>query len=231
MKISGHTLFKNEEKWLWFAVSSVINYVDKLLLWDTGSTDNSWKIAQELKELYPDKISLRQYGEVTTETFSKARQEMLDETDSEWFLVVDGDEIWWEESIAKVTASIKKGLANKSESVVVPTINLIGDIFHFQEKEAGRYRFGKLFGHYNLRAVKKDIPGLHSEGVHGIWGWADENNNQIQNRNTFNFIETPYLHTTFLPRGESREADLKVPKRGKKLKYELGETLPLDYYF
>ena len=62
----------------------------------------------------------------------------------------------------------------------MPTFNLVGDIFHYQEEAAGKYRFGDLKGHYNLRAVKRDIPGLHSEGSHGVWGWADQDNKQIQ---------------------------------------------------
>ncbi|MDO8341531.1 MAG: glycosyltransferase family 2 protein [Candidatus Woesebacteria bacterium] len=102
MKIFAHTLFKNEERWLWFSVTSIIDHVDKLLLWDTGSTDRSWEIATLLKNKYPSKIDLREFGEVTPTTFTKVRQEMLDETDSDWFLVVDADEIWWEEKISKM---------------------------------------------------------------------------------------------------------------------------------
>lgn len=236
MKIYAHTLFKNSEKWLWFSVTSVVDYVDKLLLWDTGSTDKSWDIAKILKERYGEKIDLKQFGEVTSTTFFKARQAMLDTTDADWFVVVDDDEIWWEESIAKVIKTIEKA-DSKTESIVVPTVNMVGDIYHKQPENAGNYKFGKHKGHFNLRAVKTSISGLHSAGEHGVWGWADGNGNQIQdsvssrNRNTFKFVDAPYMHTTFLPRGESREDDKKVPKRFKKLKYEIGQTLPNDFYF
>ena len=230
MKIYAHTLFKNEERWLWYSVSSIINHVDKLLLWDTGSTDRSWDIATMIKDKYKDKIELRQYGEITSETFPKARQEMLDKTDSDWFLVVDADEIWWEDSIKSLVSEIKKN-DNKKESFVVPTVNVIGDIFHFQEKMAGKYKFGNLKGHYNLRAIKRNINGLHSQGIHGVWGWADGNNRQIQERNTFKFVDAPYLHTTFLPRSKNRIDDLNVIKRVKKLKYEIGINFPSDYYY
>ncbi|WKZ25969.1 MAG: glycosyltransferase [bacterium] len=236
MKISAHTLFKNEERWLWFSVTSVVDYVDKLLLWDTGSTDRSWDVAMTIKEKYGKKIDLRRYGEVTPETFPEVRQAMLDATDSDWFIVVDGDEIWWQESITKVIKTIQKA-GPKTESIVVPTMNMVGDIYHRQPKNAGKYKFGKYKGHYNLRAIKRSISGLHSVGEHGVWGWADGDGNQIQdrissqNRNTFKFVDAPYMHTTFLPRGESREDDKKVPKRFKKLKYEIGQKLPNDFYF
>lgn len=234
MKVIAHTLFKNEERWLWYSVSSVINHVDKLLLWDTGSTDRSWEIAESLRKKYKSKIDLRQYGEVTSETFYKVRQEMLDHTFADWFLVVDGDEIWWDDSIKKLISEIENA-DQQTESIIVPTVNLVGDMYHYLPESAGKYKFGPpaggLIGNYNLRAIKRNIKGLHSSGVHGLWGWADASNRQIQDRNTFKFVDAPYMHTTFLPRGEKRVDDLKVPKRAKKLKYEIGSIFPYDYFY
>ncbi len=227
MEIWAHTLVKNEGKWLWYSVMSVINYVDKLLLWDTGSSDDSIRIEQELKKTFPDKIVLKNYPIFTKEEFTIARQKMLDITSSDWFLVLDGDEIWWNRSIKRVIGFINENIG-KYESVVVPTINLVGDIFHYQEKEAGRYKFGDKVGHYNLRAASRKIPGLHSQGVHGVWGWADDKNKMIQDRNTYKFLDTPYLHATNLARSEK---DLNVIKRAKKLKYEIGHEFPKDYFY
>lgn len=231
MKIFAHTLFKNSEKWLWYSVTSVIDHVDKLLLWDTGSTDNSWEIAKLLKAKYKDKIDLKQYGEVTTETFPIARQAMLDATDADWFILVDDDEIWWKESIQKVVALLRKDFAGSSEAIVVPTINLVGDIYHKLPEGAGRYKFGNKVGHYNLRAVRINIEGLHSAGLHGVWGWADKSGKQIQERNTFEIIDASYLHTTFLPRSNDVKDINNVPKRFKKIKYEIGEEFPKDFYY
>ncbi len=228
MKIWAHTLFKNEERWLWFAVTSVIDSVDKILLWDTGSTDRSWEIAKELKSKYKDKIDIKCYGDTTPETFPKVRQAMLDATKADWFIVVDADEIWWDDSIRNLVSSIKN--EKQAEAFVVPNYNVVGDIFHYLPQSAGNYRFGSKKGNYALRAVKV-IDGLKSVGQHGVWGWADSDGKQIQERNTFKFIDAPYIHTTFLPRGESREFDLLVPKRSKKLKYEIGIKFPRDFYY
>lgn len=228
MKIWAHTVFKNEERWLWYSVTSVIDSVDRLLLWDTGSTDRSWEIAKLLKDKYKDKIDLRQYGEVTPEEFTKVRQEMLDATYADWFLIVDGDEIWWEEGIKKVIKEINEN--KKIESIVVRNYNLVGDVYHYFPNYLGKYTFGKLKGNYALRAIKRSIKGLCSEGKHGVWGWSD-GEKHIQDRETYGFVDTAYLHTTFLPRGEDRGNDIRVPKRSKKLKYEIGLEFSKDFLY
>lgn len=220
-------MVKNEARWLWYSINSVIDHVDKIMLWDTGSTDDSPKIISELKKRYSDKIIFNQKEINSPSDFTKVRQEMLDETKSDWFMMLDGDEIWYQDSIRSLTSEIK--LADpKIESFVVPTINLVGDIYHYQDKSSGRYQFGNLKGHYNLRFIKRSIEGLHSQGVHGVWGWADSDNKMIQDRNTYKFIDAPYLHATNLERSQK---DLDVIKRSKKLKYEIGLSFPKDYYY
>ena len=230
--ICVHTLVKNEARWLWYSVTSVIDHVDKLLLWDTGSTDKSIEIEKELEKKYPGKIELKQRKITSPSDFTKTRQEMLDVTSSDWFIVLDADEIWYEDSIKKFIGTINNRGQN-IESVVVPTINLVGDVFHRQAESAGRYKFGSRVGHYNLRAVKRDIPGLHSEGIHGVWGWVDDENKMIQDRDSekVKFVDAHYLHASFLPRGGTKGKDLEVVKRSKKLKHELGENLSKDFYY
>ena len=231
MAIWAHTLVKNEEKWLWYSVSSIAPYVDKILLWDTGSTDASLEIEKELVKKFSEKIEMKERKIASAEEFALVRQEMLDATLSDWFIVLDGDEIWYEESIKKVIETIHKE-GNNIESIVVPTINLIGDVYHRQPESAGRYKFRSRIGHYNLRAIKRSIPGLHSQGIHGVWGWADEEGKMIQERveEKVIFIDAPYIHTTFLQRGGEGK-DKNVVKRGKKLKYEIGDNVPLDFYY
>jgi glycosyltransferase involved in cell wall biosynthesis len=226
-----HALVKNEARWLWYSISSVIDYVDKILLWDTGSTDGTLEIIEELRKKYPNKIDYREYGEVTPETFTKARQEMLEETLSDWFIVVDADEIWWKESIKKVSDTIREK-GDELESIVVPTVNLVGDIFHHQPESAGKYKIAGKVGHYNLRAINRIIPGLQALGPHGKMGWADGEGKMIQDRNPekIKLIDAAYLHATNLKRASGGK-DTEVIKRKKKLKYEFGISFPKDFYY
>ena len=52
MKIWANTLVRNEERYIWFAAMSVIEHVDKILIWDTGSDDATVMIIKEIKKLY-----------------------------------------------------------------------------------------------------------------------------------------------------------------------------------
>ena len=243
LTITAHCLVKNEARFVWYAVMSVINHVDKILLWDTGSSDGTVQIANEIKKVGKGKVSFREYGSINAQNFMKARQEMLDETDTDWFIVVDGDEVWWEDSIKQVVQvitssahSTSSGQASKAgnlESIVVPTINLVGDIYHYQEEAAGGYHLAGRTGHLNLRAINKRITGLHSYGPHGQWGWVDGENKMIQYRNQskIHFIDAPYLHATHLVRASTLKLEENVQKRKLKRKYELGIPFPPDFYY
>ncbi len=228
--ITAHVLVKNEENFVWYSVMSVIDHVDSVLIWDTGSTDNTWKIIEELqrkyKKIYAKRLDLEYFDE------GKIRQDMLEETKTPWFLVVDGDEIWWKDSISQVVKFINED-GEKYESIVVPTINLVGDIFHYQEKEAGKYKLLGMKGHYNLRAINKKIPGLKSSGEHMIGGWVDDEGKMIQERdpNKIKFIDAPYIHGTYLQRAGIKTGDKEVMKRSVKLKRELGIPFSLDFYY
>lgn len=232
MIISAHVLVKNEENYIWYSIMSVIDFVDEIVIWDTGSTDSTVEIIEQAQKQNPDKISFREAGSVTPEGYSRLRQKMLDATTADWFLVVDGDEVWWEDSIKKVVETIKRQ-GDKLESIVVPTYNLVGDIFHYQERRAGKYHLAGRVGHYNLRAVNRKIPGLHAEGEHGQFGWADGKGRFVENRDSSKifFLNAPYLHATHLPRAGSRLKDEEVYKRKAKLKHEIGIGFPLDFYY
>ncbi len=231
MKVWAHTLVKNEERYIWYAVMSVIDWVDKILIWDTGSTDKTVEIIKEIKKVYPDKVDFREVGEVDPQKFTKVRQEMLDETNSDWLILVDGDEVWWEDSIKAVISTVRTE-GDTLETIVTSPYNIVGDIYHYQEEAAGRYEIDGRRGHFSFRALSRKIPGLHLKKPHGTQGFFDKNGILIQERpkKFRKFLDAPFMHFTYLARSSSREKDFKVPKRDIKLKYELGISFPLDFY-
>lgn len=215
MKIAAQMVVKNEENFVWYAVSSVINCVDEIIVWDQGSCDKTMEI---IKKIDNPKISLKK----VTETVHDLREIMLGETNADWIFILDGDEIWYEEGIKKLQSTINN-LQNKKDCVVVPNYMLIGDIFHYQEKSAGRYKIGEKIGHYNIRAIRK-TQGLHVEGIYPNEAYVTKEGVKVQdlNKERILFLETPYLHASFLKRSS---------KDVKKIKYEIGENFPKDFYY
>lgn len=234
MSICVHTLVKNEARFIWYAVMSVVDYVEKIIIWDTGSTDGTVEIIEKLISSPKTKNTEIIFKRFINVSFNeeKLRQQMLDFTFSDWILIVDGDEIWWDHSIRKISETIREK-GKDLESIVVPTINLVGDIYHYQEEKAGNYNLSGKRGHLNLRATNRNIDGLHSVGGHGVWGWVDDKGRMVQNRDPKNmfYLDAPYLHATYLRRSGDFLKDKEVFKRKSKRKHELGISLPQDYYY
>ncbi len=233
MLIWAHTIVKNEDLYLWYAVSSVIEHVDKVLLWDTGSSDNTLSVIKELQNRYPSKISFKEVGEVNPDQFTVVRQRMLDESKCDWVLMVDGDEVWWEEKIKKLRDIIDlKG--DVLDSIVSKYYNVVGDIYHFQDETAGKYNIDGKTGTYNIRAFNRHIKGIKFIKPHGQQGIVDHKDILIQNQDKDKrdwLYGYSYLHFTNMRRSEKRLNDLKVPKRKFKLKYEIGNRFPPDFYY
>jgi hypothetical protein len=232
MKVYAHCLVRNEERFLWFSVMSVIDHLDKVFIWDTGSSDKTLQIIKEIERVRPGKVYFKEIGEVDPNEFTLVRQKMLNETDSDWLILVDGDEVWWEDSIKKITSVINEN-ENRLDSIVSEYLNPVGDIYHFQDKEAGGYKIDGKSGFFNIRAMNRKINGLKVEKPHGQQGYFNKDSVLIQDMDKEKrmFMNGPdYLHFTNLKRS-SKNLDLEVPKRKMKYKYELGKSFPLDFYY
>lgn len=221
-KIWVHTLVFNEENFIWFAVMSVINFVDKVMIWDSGSTDKTVKIIEELIKTNPGKIEFKEIGRVGADGVAAARQGMLEETTGDWILLVDGDEIWPESSIKKVTTEINKE-GKDLIGIVVPFYNILGDIYHYQEEKAGQYELLSKKGHLQVRGINRHIPGLHIKGTYPLEGFYDKDNVIIQKNRKLRIVDAPYFHCTHLNRSSKRDLS--------KFKFEIGCKFPPEFNY
>jgi glycosyltransferase involved in cell wall biosynthesis len=230
--ITVHTIVKNEERWVWYAIMSVKDYVDKVLIYDTGSDDRTVEI---IKTINDKKIIFEQKGKVDADGLTKLRQEQLDKTKTDWFLLVDGDEIWPDETIIEFLTKI--GSSDKqSWGVVIRAWNLIGDIYHHHpESEYYHWPYApkNYLGWANLRGFnKRRIQGLYIKGAYPQEAYYDSTNTPIQNYGSKHliFLENRYFHTSYLQRSSSRQNDKLTLNRTLKNKIEFGREFKTANY-
>lgn len=223
MKIWVNTIVHNEENFIWFAIMSVVDYVDKILIYDTGSTDKTVRIIREIQKIKKNKIDFTEVGETDKNEFARQRQKMLENSICDWILILDGDEVWWEDSIKKLKDKIDKN-GNHLDGIVVPFVVPVGDIYHIQEEKAGQYKLLGKKGNLSLKAISKKIPGLHLDWPYGIESFFDKDNNLVQDRENVIFLDSPFLHLTHLKRSSKN-------KKPNKFKYELGSHVSKDFKF
>lgn len=221
-KITACCLVANEERWIWYSIMSVLNFVDEILVWDTGSTDNTPEIIKSIKN---PKIKFKEIGSVDPKMFTIVRNQMLDEVKTDWMLILDGDEIWTQEAIDE---SILK--MDNNNYLVSSYYNLLGDIYHWQNENAGRYKIKLWSGHISIRLVnRQSIPGLHFANPYGSEGPVNGQGVLLQNDEELKtvLIKEKYLHATHLERSSDNQAMM----RKQKYKYELGNGFPKDFNY
>lgn len=193
--ITGHTLVKNEEIWIKPALEAVLANLDRLLVWDTGSTDSTVKLVQSIKS---SKIHFKQCGSVDRAGLVKLRNEQIKATKTSWFLLVDGDEVWPKANLIKLTRAMKKA---KPETIALVnrTRNCVGDLNHYLPESKGRYKIGPWSGHLNIRAIK-NLPDVKVMGEYPNEAYVYQGKKLQDQPEKLEFVDTWYYHLTHLKR-------------------------------
>lgn len=105
-KISLCMIVKNEEKHLTNCLKSVENFVQEIVILDTGSTDKTVEIAKN----FGAKVEHFQWND----NFADARNEALKYVTGDWVLVLDADEIL----IPEIIPDLKKAIATENNLVI-----------------------------------------------------------------------------------------------------------------
>lgn len=203
-------IVNNEEQWVWYAIKSVVEYVFRIIIYDTGSKDDTVKI---IKSINSHKILLIQKPEVNPKELVQLRNEQINKTRTDWFMLLDGDEVWTKNNITELVTVTKQNIKQKI-AVVVPMMVPVGDLFHYQPENAGNYEFKKKRGHYNLRAYRK-IKSYKWLGTYPLEAYVNDKGIMVQNEdNKLLYLSHPYWHLTHLKRS--------AMDNHNKLKFELG---------
>jgi glycosyltransferase involved in cell wall biosynthesis len=123
---TAHIIVKNEERFINYAIESALLIADQVIVFDTGSTDSTIEIVQSLVRKYPNKIFFFEKGNQSTTGLVELRNEMIKLTKTDWFFLVDGDEVV---SIKNLSAFLNffSSLSEKVSRVEVNRRDFIGD--------------------------------------------------------------------------------------------------------
>lgn len=215
--ITAHMLVKNEDLWVFYSISSVLPYVSKLLITDTGSTDHTLEIIDSFSS---PKIDLYSTKTTSATEITNIRQQQLNQTKTDWFWIVDADEIYPKNTVTEILSALD---SDSYEGIVVRRHDLLGDIYHKQDEMVGSYELFGQKGHLLNRLInKRKIPGLQVKGDYPLEGYYDATNTSIRDRDKSKYyITSSYLyHAAYLKR--SSGSDLSKTLNRNKYKYEKG---------
>ncbi|OGG16295.1 hypothetical protein A3D77_02445 [Candidatus Gottesmanbacteria bacterium RIFCSPHIGHO2_02_FULL_39_11] len=223
-QLTVHMMVKNEDRFIWYSISSVLPYADRIFIADTGSTDNTIKI---IKSFNSKKIEFYEREVRDVIDIARIREEQVDKTTTDWFWVVDGDEIY----PSFLCEEIKNVITTKGETlegIVVGRYDLLGDIYHFQNPDVGPYHlFGKK-GHIVVRLInKKNINGIRVSGSYPYEGYYDKSGREIihHSPHLFYFTTGKLWHAMYLKRSSSG-ANIQTTFHRNKYKIEWGRSFP-----
>lgn len=208
--LTAHMLLCNEEKWVRLAILSALPFVEKLIIFDTGSTDKTIKIVKQIKS---EKIIFQEKGKVNSKELIALRNEQIEMTRTDWFMLIDGDEVY----PSKVFEKLNDLNMDKYFGIFLRNHMCVGDVFHRLPEDYGKYQICGHYGHLNMKFYRK----------HDSWKWwgefpleyyGDEKGNSInQMCGKLQFLDDYYWHMSFLERS-------RVKSRNH-IKYHLGEKI------
>lgn len=213
MSVTAHCLVKNEENFVWYAIQSVLPYVDKILAWDTGSTDKTVEI---IKSINSPKIEFEEKGPVDKHSHTLFRQQMLEKTTTDWFMVLDGDEVWPESQIKFLVDELLTVPLPKS-AVLVNFILCVGDIYHYSRWGDYNYSWGLQTRAFPKFYRKK--AGFHWSGDYAVGDSVyDSANNDVITQSQIHLSSTYLFHMSLFQRS-TRDSDVfdRIKKRSNHL--------------
>lgn len=199
MTLTAHCLIKNEENFIWFALKSVLDFVDEVIVFDTGSTDSTVAIVRNLQKEYSN-IIFEEKGECNMEEHTRLRQEMVERTKTDWFMILDGDEVWTSRALGEARKEIE---SKKYDCLISPFYLCVGDVYHYSNK--GQYTLRGIKIHATPRFFKKQ-ENMRWEGKYNFDAMNNAEGKKIFEGDRVLFLKERFWHLTHLLRS-SKDGD------------------------
>lgn len=201
-------IVQNEENWIYYAINSVLPNVSEMIIYDTGSED---KTVQIIKSIKNSKILFEEKGKVDAAKMVIFRNEQIKMTKTDWFMLVDGDEIYPSRIFNKLE------LNENYYGVFLRNYLCVGDAWHVLPERYGKYELCGHKGHLNLRFYRKMV-NWKWLGKYPLEYYASPKGESINLMcSKLRFIDDYYWHVSFLKRSYISEKN--------KIKYHLGEKI------
>lgn len=128
--ITVHFRVKNEEQFIRAAILAVLPLADRIMVCDTGSTDAT---LDEIARIKSSKIELVRGKSLTPLELTILRNEMIEQTTTEWYMVVDGDEIYPAHAVECIPGELERMPSTVHRVVMnrkhfVSSLNLISSL-------------------------------------------------------------------------------------------------------
>lgn len=220
--ITVHMVVKNEDQWVWYAVTSVLPFADRILITDTGSTDRTREIVKSIKS---DKIVFREELAESRSDVTAVRDRQIGMTKTPWIWVVDGDEIYTRGGAKEIVKAAESG---KYRVIVVRRYDLLGDVYHRQKESVGTYSLYGQKGHLLVRLLHKEqIKGLKVEGDYPLEGYYDGTGKSVLDIPLKDvYITEKYLyHAMYLKRSSQGK---NLGSMFNRTKYKIESGIPVD---
>lgn len=113
--ITVHCRILNEELFIQEAILSILPLAEKILVYDTGSTDST---VEKIRSIRSDKIEIVLKPPSDPRGIMEYRNEMIEHTETQWFMLVDGDEIYPDGAAAAIYEKMK-GVSEKVSRIMI----------------------------------------------------------------------------------------------------------------
>ncbi len=119
IKISACYMVKNAAKDLRRSLESLAKYVDEIIIVDTGSTDDTVKVAEE--------FGAKIIHETWQNDFSTPRNKALHEASGDWIVFLDADEYFVNDTAKNLQDAIKLAQKSNERGIVINLVNVDAD--------------------------------------------------------------------------------------------------------
>lgn len=204
IKLSACTIAKNEAKNIAKSINSYKEYVDEIVIIDTGSIDDTMEVAK--------KAGAKVLNYEWVNDFSVAKNYALDNCNGDWIIFLDADEWFDGNSASQIKKAIENTIKNGYSAVACKLVNFADET---EVLEVGS----------TLRVFKKDKNIRFERAIHEVL-FDEVKNEPLPSLYTELF--------TINHSGYMRKVLANKAKRNKMLldkTFALGKSAPIDYFY